>query len=220
MTLQSVSPVPSVPAVPATRAAGAVYLALIAAGLTAELALRGPLLSGPAPGAAIAAHSALFRASLGLDLLMMGLDIVLALLFYGLFRPVSAPLAGAALVFRLVQTALIGTGVIALTAAPGLAADGRAGALSRLLEVHATGYDVAQIFFAVSTGLTAVLLCRSGRAPALLPPALFAAALVYAAGGLLHVLAPSAHAAFQSAYLLPALAETGFALWLLTAARL
>jgi len=79
---------------------------------------------------------------------------------------------------------------------------------------------VALVFFAVSMALTARLLYASGRAPRALPPALLAASLVYATGGVLRLIWPAAYDGFQPAYLIPVVAETAFALWLLLAARL
>ncbi|MGV6849479.1 MAG: DUF4386 domain-containing protein [Marinibacterium sp.] len=206
-------------AFPPARMAGALYVLIILSGLTAELALRGPLLA-EAPSPFIAAGQARFRLSLGLDLVMALADVALALLLFDLFRPVNERFARAALVFRLIQTSLIAAGLIGLSTAPGLARAGETAALTWLLEAHATGYDIALVFFAVSTALTACLLQNSGRAPRALPAALFAAAAVYATGGFLHLLAPAAHVIFQPAYLVPVLAECAFASWLLVAARL
>ena len=83
-----------------------------------------------------------------------------------------------------------------------------------LLGLHATGYDVALVFFAVATALVAGLLRQGRLAPRWLSLALAAAALVYLAGGLVRLVAPGLSAALAPAYLVPLLAESTFALWL------
>ena len=83
-----------------------------------------------------------------------------------------------------------------------------------LLGLHATGYDVALVFFAVATALVAGLLRQGRLSPRWLSLALAAAALVYLAGGLVRLVAPGLSAALAPAYLVPLLAESTFALWL------
>ena len=75
------------------RTAGALYLVIILCGLTAEIALRGPLLAGSPPeiAGAIGANLPQFRLSLLADVIMLLADIALALLFWLPFVPCRAP---------------------------------------------------------------------------------------------------------------------------------
>ncbi|MBN8186882.1 DUF4386 domain-containing protein [Salipiger thiooxidans] len=205
----------------AARAAGVLYLAIIALGLTSELALRGALVvpgNAAETAARILAAPGLLRASLAADTVMALADVALAVLLYQLLRPVSAPVALAAMVFRLVQAGLIAASLLFQAGALlALEMQGEAGAataqLAMALQAH--GYDLGLVFFGVTCLLTGWLLARAGARPALLGWLIAASGLVYIAGSALRFLAPELGAAFEPAYLLPMLAESGFCLWLL-----
>ncbi|MGR3804223.1 DUF4386 domain-containing protein [Marinibacterium profundimaris] len=213
----SPAPRPRPGARPMARLAGALYLLIIGTGLSAEFALRGPLLASPSPLANIAAAAPAFRLSLLGDLVMLLADVTLALLFFQLLRGVSAPLALAAMVFRLMQAALIGMGLILLSQVPVLA--DQPGLATAILGIHATGYDVALVFFGVNSALLALLLHRGGAVPRILVLAMGGSAAVYVSGGVLRLVAPELSDALLPAYLLPLLAETGLALWLVIRGR-
>lgn len=201
------------------RSAGALYLVIILCGLTAELALRGPLLSGTPDqvAAAMAANLPYLRLSLLADLVMLLADIALALVFFSLLRSRSEHLARAALVFRLGQAVLIGASLTALASAPALLADAPRIAV-HMTELHAQGYDIGLILFGVNSLLMARLLA-AGPMPRVLPLGIAAAGLVYLVGGVLRLAAPGLVEAFQPAYLVCILAESALCLWLLIAAR-
>lgn len=202
-----------------TRTAGALYLVIILCGLTAELALRGPLLSGTPDviAATLAANLPVLRASLLADLTMLLADIALALVFYALLRDRSEALARAALVFRLGQAVLIGASLTALASAPNLLADAPRIAV-HMTEMHALGYDIGLILFGVNSLIMARLFSL-GAMPRALCLGIAAAGLVYLAGGVLRLAAPGLFEAFQPAYLVCILAEGALCLWLLIAAR-
>jgi hypothetical protein len=150
-------------------------------------------------------------------------DIALAILLYRLLKPFGEGLALAAMVFRLMQAAVIAASLMALVAVDVMALrQGTAAAdtVMTLMELHGIGYDVGLIFFAVNTGLTAWLLSRSGLVPRALPPLLATAALVYLACSLSRIVAPDLNAALQAGYVVPLIAETWFALALLTGRRM
>ena len=205
----------------AARAAGVLYLAIIALGLTSELVFRGALVvpgNAAETAARILAAPGLLRASLAADTVMALADVALAVLLYQLLRPVSAPVALAAMVFRLVQAGLIAASLLFQAGALlTLEMQGEAGAataqLAMALQAH--GYDLGLVFFGVNCLLTGWLLARAGARPALLGWLIAASGLVYIAGSALRFLAPGLGAAFAPAYLLPMLAESGFCLWLL-----
>lgn len=202
------------------RGAGALYLVLILCGLTAELALRGPLLHGTTDdiAAAMADHLSQLRLSLLADVTMLLADVALALVFFNLLRARSQPLALAAMVFRLGQALLIGASLIALASAPALLADAPRIAV-HMTHMHALGYDIGLILFGVNSLIMARLL-GLGATPRLLAFGIAAAGLVYLSGGLLRLVAPGAFEAFQPAYLVCILAESALCLWLLIAGRL
>ena len=169
--------------------------------------------------AALAAHLTQFRMAILADAGMVLADVLLAVLLFGLLRPVHAGLALAAMVLRLVQASVIAASALALIAVDASMATGAAPeTVLRLVLVHAAGYDFGLIFFAGSTALTAVLLGRSGYA-GWLPPLLLGAALVYLVGSVTRIVAPDLNALIQPAYLVPVIAEVALALALLIGPR-
>ena len=156
----------------------------------------------------------------------VGLAIDFLVLLFLLLRPVSPALALAAMVFRLVQSAIIGANLLnaqtallllegGVAAASGLGADGVAALAAISLERHAYGYDIALLFFGVNSLLVGYLVVRSGFLPAVIGYALAAAGAVYLVGSGLRLLVPDWVDLFELAYLVPLVAESAFALWLL-----
>ena len=197
------------------RFAGVCYLVIILCGVGSEVALRGPLIdfgSAQATMLAIHAESLRFRLSIMADIVMALADAALAVLLFLMFRPVSAPLAMSALVFRLLQSGLIAAGLLNLQAA--LLAREADRALS-FIALHAYGYDLGLIFFAVNCFVTAQLIFRSGFVPRLLGLGIALSGLVYLTGSVLRFMAPDVHGFVAPAYVVPLIAETAFCLWLL-----
>lgn len=202
------------------RRAGLTYAVLIVAGVTGGLILRAPLEDG---GVALLAETATlqaFRWSLLADTLMLLADVTLALLLFALFRPVSEGLARAAMVFRLVQAALIGASLIALTTLPGLVAAGEVALAEVMLAAHATGYDLGLAFFAVATAAISLLIWRMPGAPRWIAVALGLSAAVYLGGAIVRLAAPELVTLYEPAFAIPLVAEVSFALWLAVFARL
>lgn len=202
------------------RVAGILYLAIILCGLTAELVLRGPLLQGTPDqiAEALSANIGQLRLSLVADVVMLLADVALALVFFVLLRHMSEPLALAAMVFRLGQAVLIGASLMALASAPSLLADAPRVAV-HMTDLHAIGYDVGLILFAVNSVIMSVLLWRS-QVPKVIAGGIAASGLVYAAGSLTRLVAPDWVAAVEPAYVIPMIAESALCLWLLIRARL
>jgi len=197
------------------RFAGLCYLIIILCGVGSEVALRGPLIdlgSAEATARAIGAETMRFRLSILADVVMALADATLAILLFLMFRSVSAGLALSALVFRLLQSGLIAAGLLNLQAAL-LIADIDL-ALS-FITLHAYGYDLGLIFFAVNCLLTAQLILRSGFVPRVLGVGIGMSGLVYLTGSMVRFAAPELHGFVTPAYLLPLVAETAFCLWLL-----
>ena len=202
------------------RTAGALYLIIILCGLTAELLLRGPLLQGSPDqiARALSANVVQLRLSLIVDTVMLLADVALALVFFGLLRHISEALALAAMVFRLGQAVLIGTSLMALASAPSLLADAPRMAV-HMTVLHAIGYDVGLILFAVNSVIMSVLLWRS-EIPKVIAGGIAASGLVYATGSLTRLVAPDWVGVVEPAYVIPMIAESALCLWLLIRARL
>jgi hypothetical protein len=92
------------------RIGGLLYLIIIAAGMAGELFVRGSLIaSGDAAATAhnIMSSPLLWRAGIAGDLVMHLCDVGLILVFYVLLKPVSRNLALLAVLFNLIQTAVL-----------------------------------------------------------------------------------------------------------------
>jgi hypothetical protein len=199
------------------RAAGALYLVIIVFGISSEVLLRGPILSlgsAEAVAAAIAATPGPLRLSIAADAIMALSDAALAVLLFLILRPLGAGLALAAMVFRLMQGAVIAASLLILVAA--LRPEFGPHALA-LMEMHGMGYDLGLVFFGVNSVLTGMLLCRMGGAARVIAAGIMLSGLVYVTGSALRLADPALAAAFAPAYGLPVLAESAFCLWLLFA---
>lgn len=201
------------------RLAGALYLVIILCGLTAELVLRGPLLAGSPEEVvrALGAGISQLRLSLLADTVMLLADVALALVFFGLLRHISASLALAAMVFRLGQAVLIGASLMALGSVPMVLADAPRLAV-HMTDLHAIGYDVGLILFAVNSAIMSVLLWWSA-VPNVIAGGIAVSGVVYGAGSLARLVAPEWMAVIEPAYVVPMVAESALCLWLLIRAR-
>lgn len=203
------------------RWAGILYLIIILAGLGAEVGLRAQFVHPGDAGAtaeAILAAPGLFRLALAADLVMALCDAGLAILLYLIFCEVSAALALAAMVFRLIQTVVIAVNLMAMQAAWLVLRDGAPGseALAAVfVELHAHGYDLGLVFFGINGLLMALLVWRSGLFARALGVGLAAAGGIYLIGSGLRFFAPEMMAVFAPAYGICVLAEAAFCIRLL-----
>ena len=202
--------------------AGIAYAVIIIAGIWSEGFVRTALTvpgDAAATSAAILADEALFRLSMAADMVMALCDVALAVLLYVILRPYGAVLALLAMALRLVQAAIIGANLVNQQAVL-LALDGSSGGETLALmhlQMQSVGYDLGLVFFGAASLVLAVLILRSGWIPRPLGWLIGAAGLVYLAGSFLRILAPHLTDAFSYAYIIPVMAETGFAIWLLWA---
>jgi len=206
------------------RSAGFLYLFIIICGIGSEVFIRGSLYDGidiSVTAANINAHNSLFKAGFLADSIMLLFDVAIAIVFYQLFRQVDKTLALSAMVFRLVQAVIIGMSLLFYYAAYLLLnIDAQPDAqtytmLSLLLDMHAYGYDLGLIFFAVANVALGVLVIRSGFCPKPLGYGLVMASAVYVVGSYTRFIAVEYHAFIEPIYLIPLLAELAFCLWLL-----
>ena len=203
------------------RLAGIRYLAIIVAGLSAELALRGPLITAgdaEATAAAILGAPLQFRLAIVADLLMALCDAGLAVVFYLVFRTIAPGLALAAMVFRLVQGVLIAGNLMLLQAA-WLVVSQESGPAAEtallLIDLHAHGYDLGLVFFGINSLMTGVLIWRSGIIARGFGLGVMVAGGVYLVGSALRFLAPDMLGLFLPAYGVTILAEGALCLRLL-----
>ncbi len=208
--------------------AGLLYLLIIVCGMSAELAVRGPLISADyaQTAANLLQQQMRFRSGFMLDLLMICADVMLALLLYRLLQPAGRTLSCMAALLRLLQAVLLAVNlmlyftallVLQNTALNGVFQPSQTQALAAfLLQLHAVGYDFGLIFFALSNICLAPLIMRMENMPDWLGYALLAAAAVYLSGSLLRFTVPWLAEQMQLAYLIPLLSESAFCLWLLS----
>lgn len=211
-----------------TRTAGALYLAIIVFGVFSEGVVRAALVvpgDAATTAANILAAPGLFRLGFAADAVMALCDVALAVLLYLLLRPVSQPLALLAMVFRLIQTSILGVNLLnhyaALMILDGgntlvaFEADQLNAMALYLLNVHSHGYDLGLLFFGINSLLVGYLLFVAGGAPRRLGVLMAAAGIVYLVGSTIRFLLPDASPAFAPVYVVPLVAESAFCLWLL-----
>lgn len=152
-------PVPS----HAARVAGILYLIVLAAGISAEVVVRGSLVV-PGDVAATAmnltTHAGLYRAGMAADLIMIACDITLTMILYSLLAPSARVLSLVATGLRLVPDAMLGVKTL-LAAAPlfilrdarlltGFDEAQRQALVFLMLRLHDLLYGAAMIFFGLN----------------------------------------------------------------------
>lgn len=214
------------------RLAGLGYLLIIVTGIFAEFFVRGSLVvPGDAATTAtnILAAESLYRAGLAAEFVMLLSDLLVAVLLYLIFRPVSRTLATLAAALRLAHAAVLGLNLLntwwpllLLGDATHLAALGteQRHALALLfLEAHSYGYVIGLVFFGVHCLVLGVLVRRSGHLPRILGALLLVAGVGYLVDSFGRTLMPGYddHAALMTAIVfIPAfVGELSFCLWLL-----
>jgi hypothetical protein len=214
------------------KIAGFAYLILIITGIFAEFFVRAGL-TVPGDAAATAGNilgsQNLFRLGIAADVVMIICDILLALIFYLLFKTVNQGLALLAAFFRLIQAAVLAANLLNLFLVLSfLSGDGflevySAGQLQSsaylALKMHGTGYAAALVFFGFSLLILGYLILRSDLIPGIFGILLVIAAFGYLTDSFARILL-SGYAAYENIFALvvfiPAfVAELAFAFWLL-----
>lgn len=216
------------PPVKFARAAGLLYLIIIACGIFSEVVVRSSLIEWDNPAATasnLLASQWLFRIGFAADSIMLLADVAIAVLFYILLKPVNKNLALMAAAFRLTQAAVLGLNLLnyyiplLLVTGAGYATAFSAEQLNGLvmlyLQMHSHGYDTGLLFFGVSNIFLGYLVIKSGYFPAVLGYGLIAAAIVYLLGSFTRFLFPDFVSMMMPLYIIPLIAELAFALWLL-----
>jgi hypothetical protein len=209
------------------RICGALYLAIIAAGLFAQYVRDRVIVPGNAAATAgnITGDAFLFRLGLTADLSTFVLAVPLTILLYALLKPVSRHAALMMLAFTVVQDAIGGLNVLntyrplqLLGSATYLKVFSREQleAMAQLsLNMHSVGFNVAMIFFGCSCLAMGSLVFYSGFLPRVLGALIVIAGLCYLTLSAAQLLSPRLAAVLFPSIFVPAfIGELSFALWL------
>jgi hypothetical protein len=211
------------------RIGGILYLLIIVFGAIGEIFIRGRLIvSGDAISTAnnIMASQSLWRIGIAGDLIMHVFDVPLMLVFYVLLKPVNKNLAMLAVLFNLVQTAVLVANKLNLLVPLFLL--GNADYLKAFepnqlyalayvfVKLNDYGFGVGLIFFGFTCLVLGYLIFRSGYFPRILGILMQIAGLSYLTNSFTLLLAPAFASIIVPAILLPALiGELSLCLWLL-----
>jgi uncharacterized protein DUF4386 len=211
------------------RIGGWLYLLIIVAGMFGEIFVRNKLIvSGDVTATAnnIIAAPSLWRLGITGDLIMHVCDVPVMLVIYVLLRPVNSFLALLALLFNLIQTAVLVANKLNLLTTLFLLGDAnyrsafgphQLDALSYLpLKLHDYGFGVGLIFFGFVCLIEGYLIFKSGYLPKTIGALMQIAGLCYLTNSFALLLDPALASALFPAIMVPALiAETSFCLWLI-----
>lgn len=211
------------------RLTGLLYLAIFVIAPFPFLIVPGVLVvdgDAATTAANVAESEGLFRAGLVAETLVVGIEIVVAGLLYGLLRPVSRSLSFAAAAARVaeavVQAVNLLTGGMALLLVSGAAyltvfEPAQLDALTALfLDLRVFLIMVWGVLFAFHLALLGYLVYRSGLWPRLIGGLLGLASFGYLAQSYGHLLAPQHDGLFAVlVVILAAPGELAFTLWLL-----
>lgn len=210
------------------RIGGLAYLFIIIAGATGELFIRNTLLvQGNAAATAnnIAASPLLWRIGIAGDLLMHVCDLIVAIVYYKLLRPVNRDLALLAVFFGLIQTAVLVANKMNMVMPLLLEnADYLKAFTSEQLQAwtylsvksHGYGFGIGLIFFGFECLIDGWLIIRSGYLPKVLGVMIQIAGLCYLVNSFALILAPKLANTLSPAILLPPfVGELSICLWLI-----
>jgi hypothetical protein len=210
------------------RILGALYLIIIVVGALDQIFIRGALI---APGDAIStaknimASESLWRIGIASDIIMHVFDIPIMLILYVLLKPVNKNLALLAVLFNLIQTAVLVINKLNLLMPLFLL--GNADHLNAFdpnqlyelsylfVRAHDIGFGIGLIFFGFACLTYGYLIFRSGYFPKAIGVLIMIAGFSYLTNSFTLILAP-AYAGIAMAVLVFALiGELSLALWLI-----
>jgi len=211
------------------RIGGIFYLIIIAAGIYGEMFVRSKLVVSGDPSATannIISSQSLWRTGIAADLLMHICDLPLMLIFYLLLKPVNKNLALLAMLFNLIQTAVLVTNKLNLAVALFPLSDAaylksfdqqQLYTLAYLsIKSHGYGFGVGLIFFGFTCLIAGYLIFKSGYLPKTIGVLMQVAGICYLVNSFALILAPSfADKLFPVILVPPFIAELSFCLWLI-----
>ncbi len=210
------------------RIAGALYLVVIICGAFAEAFVRQRLFvpgDAAATAANILADEQIYRLGFVADLIPLLLNMLLAVIFYDLFKVVNRSIAALVVCFTLVGSA-VQASVLLLHLAPLILLGGESGSgaltpeqsqalVVLALRLQTSGYNIALTFFGCFGLCLGYLIWHSAFLPRVLGVLMAIAGVCYVTNSLLSFVAPSLSSIIL---LLPViLGEGGLTLWLLAA---
>ena len=209
------------------RFAGLLYLIVIAGGFFAEMLVRQRLVvanDAAATANNILAHEQLFRWGFAAELIPLLCNVLLAVIFYEIFKIVDRRATLLAVFFSLVGTAVEGAAMLQHYEPLVLLERGQAlGVNLQLLQAQAymalrlqsIAFSVALTFFGCFCLTMGWLIFRSGFFPRVLGIALAIEGVCYLANSFANFLAPAIAGRVFAFLLVAGLAEVAFCLWLL-----
>lgn len=204
------------------RLAGVFYLVVAVSGGFSELVVRDSLIeAGNAAATAdnIATSADLFRVAFASDLVNITFFVLAALALHALLRTIDNRAALAMVVFNAVAAAIMSVNMINHFAALRIAtSEGPSDTLVMLfVDMHSSGYAIAQIFFGLWLLPLGYLVYNSGFFPRALGVALMVGAFSYLIELLVGFLFPDLGKGLLLAIAMPAaLAEMSLIAWMLT----
>lgn len=211
------------------RIAGFLYLLITVAAVVAHIYVPSEIVvPGDAAATAnnIAASGPLFRVgAIGGELVILLSEIVLSVLLFVLFKPVSSSLSLLAAVSRLAMTVIHGINllnyffVLLLVSGAGYLAVFETAQLNAFamlfLDAHSFGFTIGIAFLTIHVFLLGYLIVRSGYFPRILGILFLIAGLGYLIDSFALLLLPSYETTPAIIQLAIAVAEIAFPLWLL-----
>jgi len=211
------------------RIGGLAYLIIIVAGFTGEMLIRNKLIVSGDPVATahnIMASPLLWRIGIAGDLLMHVCDLIVAMVYYMLFRPVNKNLARLALFFGIIQTAVLVANKMNLMMPLLLLGNDdylKAFDIQQLqawaylsVKAHGYGFSIGLIFFGFECLVDGYLVVKSGFLPRVLGIMIIIAGICYLVNSFALVISPGLADKLFPAILAPAfIGELSMCLWLL-----
>lgn len=204
---------------------GALYLVIIALGMSQEVAIRQRIIvtgNGAETATNLRSMASLWRLGIASELVLLLCTLCLAVILYLLLRPVSQTLAMLAVLCNVTSVAIEGAaalylmeGLITLDST-GFSAAELAAMTATSLAMHSYGFGAALIFFGFECLVVGYLLVRSGMLPRAIGLLMGLAGLCYLTNSFSLIVAPGAAERLVPAILIPAfVGESALALWLL-----
>ena len=211
------------------RIGGIAYLIIIVAGLLGEMFVRNAMIVSGEPAATsgnIIASPLLWRLGIAGDLIMHVCDAIVMLVLYVLLRTVNRNLALLALIFNLIQTAVLVANKMNLLMPLFLLGDAnylkafdpkQLQALAYLsVKAHGYGFGIGLIFFGFVCLVNGYLIFKSGFFLFFFCVLMQIAGLSYLINSFALILAPSLENAIFPAILIPPfIGELSLCLWLI-----
>ncbi len=210
------------------RIGGIAYLFIIIAGAFGELFIRQKMVVSGNPAATVAnitASPLLWRIGITGDLLMHVCDLIVAIVYYKLLKPINKDLAILAVMFGMIQTAVLVANKMNMvmplllenTESLKAFTTEQLQAWSYLsIRAHNYGFGIGLIFFGFECLIDGYLIIRSGYLPKILGVLVQIAGVCYLVNSFLMLLSPSLFANMSMFILLPPfVGELSISLWLI-----